>query len=184
MKTTNQARKWTESWVMWPICPWEESFCLMIFVYHTLNTRTSLLFINGIFTTNCYFAINTVKGISVSAVVVLWIFITCQDGMLYQFWGVSSYSRDTMDMENHISHFMGWKILVFQINSKIPRGWLTICKDCPISQGHATCLVKLRNSNCNFSYVFLKEKQTKPNPFQPSWSSINYGNVCLGYIYL
>lgn len=117
MKTTNQARKWTDSWVMWPICPWEEPFCLMIFVYHNLNTRTSLLFINGIFTTNCYFAINTVKGVSDSAIVVLWIFITCQDGMLYQFWGVSSYSRDTVDMENHISHFMGWKILVFQRNS-------------------------------------------------------------------
>lgn len=136
----NQPRKWTERWVTWPICPWKEPFCLMIFVYQTLITRTSPAFINGIFTGNCYSAINIIKGVSDSTIVVPWIFITCQDRMLcHQFWGVSSYSRDTVDMEDLISHFMGWKIVVFKVNSKGPRSWFTICKDCPISQGYATC---------------------------------------------
>lgn len=64
MKPTNQPGKWTvsESWATWPVCPWKEPFCLMVVIYHTLNTRASFTFISGVFTENYYLAIYIVKS--------------------------------------------------------------------------------------------------------------------------
>lgn len=64
MRANNQPRQWTVPgrWAAWPTSPWKDPFCPMVVTHHTLTATASFTFVSGVFTGNCYFAMNIVKS--------------------------------------------------------------------------------------------------------------------------